>query len=174
MSWFSSRKEDDESADGATTWPPKFQSFEEYKSELDQAIDTHPPFGVWLRRYRNVSHMTHSTAWLQRNDVAMWNLPVTKLKERYFHSASLDNCTKISKRTFIEMQLEENKETYDKEESELQAKKASYALALESYEQARRYGYRHIPRPKEPEKSLTLMQRDILVGELEKLVDPTD
>lgn len=57
-------------------WPPKFQSFEEYKAELDEAVDAHPPFGVWLRMYRNVNHVTTF-----RSQEAMWGLPVLAERE---------------------------------------------------------------------------------------------
>jgi hypothetical protein len=168
MPWFSSNK-DDESADDATCeWPPKFQSFEEYKAELDEAVDAHPPFGVWLRMYRNVNHVT--TCGSQE---AMWGLPVQQLKERYLQSANLKNRTKNAKRAFIEMHLEENKAAYEKDESELQPRLDSYALALDSYKQAISHGYRNIPRPTEPRKTRTLIERDILLGELKQLVEPT-
>jgi hypothetical protein len=162
MPWFSSKDSVEE-----TSWPPKFQSFEEYKAELDEAVDAHPPFGVWLRMYRNVNHVTSHT------EKAVWQLPVQKLKDRYLQSAVMNNRTKNAKRAFIEMHLEENKATYDKEELELAPKLESYALALTSYQQARRHGYHNIPHPKKPEKTRALMERDQLLQELQ-LVTPID
>ena len=167
MPWFSSGQ-DDKSVDETTcSWPPKFQSFEEYKAELDEAVAMHPPFGVWLRMYRNVHHV-HGSYTQQ----AMWELPVQTLKERYLLSAKLDNRTKNAKRAFIEMHLDENKATYEKDESELQAKMQSYALALDSYNQARGHGYCNILHPKEPRKTLALVERDKLLQELESCKRP--
>lgn len=163
MHWFSS--ESNESTEKAE-WPPKFQSFEEYKDELDEAVKAHPPFGVWLRQYRNVNHvMSH-----ELSERSMWELPVQKLKERYVQSTKLINNTKNAKRAFIEMHLDENKATYEKDESELQPKMESYALALDSYNQALLHGYHNIPRPKEPRKTSALLERDKMLDELKKLV----
>jgi hypothetical protein len=78
--------------------------------------------------YRNVNHVT--TCGSQE---AMWGLPVQQLKERYLQSANLKNRTKNAKRAFIEMHFEENKAAYEKDESELQPRLESYALALDSY-----------------------------------------
>ena len=167
MPWFSSGKDDESVNDATCAWPPKFQTFEEYKAELDEAVAAHPPFGIWLRMYRNVNHINH------RQEMAAWELPVEQLKERYLKSAHTNNRTKNAKRAFIEMHLEENKATYEQEESELKPRLDSYALALESYHQAVRHGYRNIPRPSEPQKSSALMERDKLLKELEELVKPT-
>ena len=102
----------------------------------------------------------------------MWGLPVQQLKERYLQSANIHNRTKNAKRAFIEMHLEENKAKYEKEELELAPKLESYALALTSYQQARRHGYHNIPQPNKPEKTYALMERDKLLQELEQLVTP--
>jgi hypothetical protein len=169
MPWFSSSK-NDESEDTPCEWPPKFQSFEEYRAELDEAVEAHPPFGVWLRMYRNVNHVNVATCASQQ---AMWGLPVQQLKERYLQSANLKNRTKNAKRAFIEMHLEENKATYEKDESELQPRLESFALALDSYKQAISHGYHKIPRPKEPHKTNALMERDKLLEQLKQLVDTT-
>ena len=32
------------------TWPPKFQSYTEFKDELNTAIQQHPPFGDFVKR----------------------------------------------------------------------------------------------------------------------------
>tara|TARA_B110000046_G_scaffold151231_1_gene159885 strand:+ start:1149 stop:1664 length:516 start_codon:yes stop_codon:yes gene_type:complete len=168
MPWFSSSKDDESAADAPCEWPPKFQSFEEYKAELDEAVDAHPPFGVWLRMYRNVSHMSINTA-----TPGAWHLPVQQLKERYLQSANHINRAKNAKRAFIEMHLEENKATYEKDEAELKQRLESYALARDSFNQAIRHGYRNIPPPNEPRTTHTLMERDKLLKELKQLVEPT-
>lgn len=38
-------------------WPPRFKSYDAYKAEMDALVNSHPPFGAWLRRYRNVNHV---------------------------------------------------------------------------------------------------------------------
>ena len=169
MPLFSSSKDNEYEDDATCEWPPKFQSFEEYKAELDEAVALHPPFGVWLRMYRNANHIG-----LTDRTPPMWELPVQQLKKRYLQSTNLNNRMKNAKRAFIEMHLEENKESCEKEESELEPKLQSYALALDSYNQARSHGYRNIPRPQEPSKTSVLLQRDALLAQLKQLVDPTE
>ena len=154
--------------DAPCEWPPTFQSFEEYKAELDEAIDAHPPFGVWLRMHRNVSHLTDVRFCGGRD--AAWHLPVQRLKERYLQSANLHNHTKNAKRVFIEMHLEENKATYEKDESELTQRLESHALAVDIHDQAIRHGYRKISRPPCPSPTRPLMERDKLQEQLKKLV----
>lgn len=167
MPWFSSSKDDESSDDATCKWPPTFQSFEEYKTELEEAVVAHPPFGVWLRSYRNANHAT-----LALSEPAMWELSVQQLKERYLHSATINNRTTNAKRAFIEMHLEENKATYEKDQSELEPISESYALAMDSYKQAISHGYRNILRPKEPQKTRALLERDTLLQKLNQLVEP--
>lgn len=162
MPWFLSSKDDSSSKDDEAVtecvWPPTFQSFEEYKAELDEAVAAHPPFGIWLQTYRNINHLTDCT----RQDECMWGFSVQQLKERYLAHAHMTNRTKNAKRAFIEMHLDTNKATYEKDESDLRPIMDSYALALESYNQALNHGYRNIPRPKEPQKTYKLKERDRL------------
>ena len=103
-------------------------------------------------------------------------MPVTELKERDFHSASLDNCTtKISKRAFIEMQLEENKEPYDQDESELQAKKKrhmDWRLNATGRHAVMVIATYHIQRHQR--RVSHSCSATILTGELKEPVDPID
>lgn len=160
MPWFSSSKDDEAVDHTACVWPPTFQSFEEYKAEFDEAVAAHPPFGIWLQTYRNIKHIT------DHEQSPMWQLSVQELKQRYWWHAHQTNRTKNAKRAFIEMHLDTNKATYEKDESELRPRMESYALALDSYNQARIHGYHHIPMPKEPGKTPALRERDRLHEEL--------
>lgn len=164
MSWFSSNRNEGSNRNEDRSWPPMFQSFEEYKDELYKAIKEHPPFGEWLLNYRNVNHMFNHT------QQPMWELSVEQLKERYLISANVNNRTKNAKRTFIEMYLNENNDAYQKDEDDLRARMKSYNLAMDAFNEAQSHGYRNVTRPKEPQKTNLLVERDRLHRELEKLV----
>lgn len=47
-----------ENANANVHWPPILPTFSEYREALDAAVQQHPEFGGWLRKYRNVNHLT--------------------------------------------------------------------------------------------------------------------
>tara|TARA_Y100000591_G_C21817423_1_gene691550 strand:- start:1313 stop:1837 length:525 start_codon:yes stop_codon:yes gene_type:complete len=145
-------------------WPPKFQSFDEYKAELDEAVATHPPFGVWLSEHRNSEYITRSG-----RGRPMWDLSVQELKERYVKETTLRKHSKHAQRIVIKMHLEKNRNLYADEEMEFEKRQKSYALAMDAYNQARKYGQRHNSQPATPRKSMKLVERDQLVEELKLL-----
>lgn len=178
MHWFSSTQgskdnassTQEDSKDNASPfkWPPTFQSFEEYKAELNEAVAAHPPFGAWLRQYRNVKHITESSTYPD----PMWQLSVQQLKERYVTSATLANRSRHAKRVFAEMHMEENQISYQVEEDDFEKRRESFALALDAYQQAHRHGYSNVPRPREPQRSEKLVEHDKLnaaIAELSKV-----
>lgn len=163
MHWFSSTQEGNASS---FEWPPKFQSFDEYKAELNEAVATHPPFGVWLRTYRNVKHVGGNSV-----GDPMWQLSVQELKERYVTCTTLNNRRRNAKRVFIELHLEDNHNLYADEERDFEKRQESYALAIDAYKQAHKHGYRNVPPPNKPHKSQKLLERDDLIAELKHLTD---
>ena len=66
MSWFARSSElksdSPQQLHPYQAWPPTFQTFEEYKNELETAINEHPPFGEWLKKYRNKKHVLNCNA----------------------------------------------------------------------------------------------------------------
>jgi hypothetical protein len=147
-------------------WPPKFQSFDEYKAELGEAVATHPPFGVWLSEHRNTNYITSSDGKFERST---WDPSVHELKERYVKETTLRKRRTHAQRLTIEMQLEKNHKLYADKEMDFEKRQKSYALALDAYNQAHNYGQRHISQPDMSRKSMILVERDQLVEELKRL-----
>lgn len=82
MFGWSQRSSSDEPPNGTARdvvpWPPPVVAeYEVYKEQLDDAIRAHPPFGAWLRRYRNEMHV------LKGGGPAFEGMDVESLKHRY-------------------------------------------------------------------------------------------
>jgi hypothetical protein len=50
-------------------WPPEFRTYESFKKEIESAIDSHPPFGAWLLKYRNERHVIQGGSAFEGLDV---------------------------------------------------------------------------------------------------------
>ena len=84
------------------SWPPRFQTYEKFKEELDIAISECPGFGEWLLLYRNINHIhksdppvrydpsIHKSRWPQHQEEAIWCLTVTELKKRSRYPCRID------------------------------------------------------------------------------------
>lgn len=129
-------------------WPPVFESYAAHKAELDEAIKSHPDFGVWLRQYRNIEHVLSIDG--GRNE-PMWSLSVEQLKQRYVTIKTVQERTKNAKRAFAEMHLEENAEAYQAAQDDFAAKEKAYQFAYDQYVSAARHGYK-TRAPRKPEK----------------------
>jgi hypothetical protein len=86
-------------------WPPVFESYKDFKADLDAAIESHPPFGEWLRLYRNAAMVVVSGG---SREKTAWHVSVSDLKERYVKEKTLDMRARNVKRAFAEMHLEAN------------------------------------------------------------------
>lgn len=164
------------------SWPPRFQTYEEFKGELDVAISECPGFGEWLLLYRNINHVNRSDPPLRSDpspgsrgkstqpEEAIWCLTVLELKKRYItHTEKVTNA-RNGKRAFIEMHLEKRKAVYDAEEEEFAPTRTAYQLAMEVHSQARAGGYgQYLPLPPSPTLPEGLRERDSLLHLLETL-----
>lgn len=135
-------------------WPPVFEAYPDFKADLDAAIQSHPPFGEWLRLHRNVNHLI-------RGSTPVWNLSVEGLKEHYVKQTKLETRTKNAKRAIAELHLECNAQKYQEAQEEFDAKEASYKYALEKYEEAKKHGYR-VRAPSLPEQPAMLIEKAAL------------
>ena len=59
--WSQSSRNATEPEREPVVWPPRFRTYDEYRVELDELIKQHPPFGVWLREFRNGEHVLRKT-----------------------------------------------------------------------------------------------------------------
>ena len=170
MQWVLSSHSD---ASVEDNWPPKFQSFEEYKAELQEAVTKHPPFGTWLRDCRTIEHIiSHNSMNGAIPGREMWDMPVETLKEIYTAKSTTRIRVKNAKRAFVEMYLDDNNATYAHEKLQHESKMEAYTEALKTFEQAQTHGYaRYGSRPTPPRKSFKLDEHDRLQDELSKLVD---
>ena len=143
-------------------WPPEFQTYADFKAEIDAAIECHPPFGDWLHKYRNVNHVLSSSGC-----DSMFGMSIEQLKERYVKEKQIQTRTKHMKRMIAEVYLVENAQMYQDMKADIAAKKEAYQFALEKYEQARSQGYKTWPPhpPTEPEEFRRLKMLEDLLNE---------
>lgn len=101
------------------TWPPSFQSYEEYVQELEEAIRLHPDFGVWLSQKQNYDDLKSCCL----SHVFAENLTPDQLKEQYITERNLEILRKHSTRYTMLQKInritsyENDKEMYEKEMS---------------------------------------------------------
>jgi hypothetical protein len=140
--------------DSRVQWPPVFQSYEEYKTEMGKAITEHPPFGEWLRHYRNPNHL------LSYSSDAMWDLSVDELKERYIRFKTPEARAINGKRAIAEVHITENDEKYKAAEEYFAKQKEAYKFALEKFEETRKHGYLTLaPSQPSPSQQLIYLRR---------------
>ena len=133
-------------------WPPVFQNYESYKSELDEAITQHPPFGEWLRRSNN-SHL---------------GFTVDQLKLEYIKHAKIANLKIHARREAIENKIHQfttlHDEELQQEAEKMKSKMEAYNAAYENFKTARKGGYK-IQQPIKPvmhlHKQLEEMQYEL-------------
>jgi hypothetical protein len=157
--------------DEVDDWPPVFKDYAEYKSELDEAISRHPPFGEWLAKYRNINHVLTSTGcpsdlWSVCNvaritNQCMWELSVDELKKRYVQQMTLKTAIQNGKRMFAEVHMAQNEDEYKEAEATFVAAQEAYKFALEKYTEAKKHGYK-TPAPTPPIRNALLQQKDAL------------
>lgn len=167
MSWFSKsiNSDRDDSNIHSQEWPPKFQSFDNYKKELETAINEHPPFGIWLKKYRNTEHLLYG----RHDNRTMWSLNIDKLKEQYIKSAKDQNTQRNAKRMFAELYLTEKK--YSEAEQTHEEAFRMYKLALEEYDNKAKHGYAYGSRPCAPQENRILCEKKGLESVIQSCVD---
>jgi hypothetical protein len=157
--------------DEVDNWPPVFKDYVDYKSELDEAISKHPPFGEWLAKYRNINHVLRESGvpdnkWEVCTDAritnqCMWELSVDDLKKRYVKQMTLKTAIQNGKRMFVEVHMAQNEKECSEAEAAYVAAQEAYKFALEKYIEAKKHGYK-TPAPKPPVRNAILQQKDAL------------
>lgn len=179
-------------------WPPNFQSYEDFKAELESAVAEHPPFGEWLRERRNIitlydhdgelSKAMQQDRWFsqwmrEHRDLPWhgsqtsdyWRASVDILKEMYLKDAIPQNIMMNSKRLFVEQYLKEHEEEYEEAENMHAAKQQAYEKALTTYTQVERYGYgKYTNVPPKPAIDGALKERQILLRYLPANITAND
>jgi hypothetical protein len=150
-------------------WPPRLQSFEEYKAELDEAIEQCPPFGEWLRKRREFGFVNGQGRWASTSG---FELSLEQLKRTYAKEVSSKNYSNNTKRAAIEAQLEATKAICEQHENDMAEKKEAYTIALDAWNKAKSHGYRVVPMPNPPPQTKELLIRNMLLETLNKLLTP--
>ncbi len=171
MSWFSKQQSNSDGSNihDSQEWPPKFQTFDDYKKELETAINEHPPFGIWLKNYRNKHHVL-STSHIE----SMWALDIDKLKAQYIKSSTLKNTERCAKRTFAELYLIEDKEKYSEAEQIHEEANKMYQTALAEYDMKAKHGYASGRRPQPPRENPILNEKKQLESVIQSCIDPPE
>lgn len=118
------------------TWPPSFQSYEEFVQELEEAIRLHPDFGVWLSQKRNYDDLTSYCFF----DVFAKNLTPNQLKKQYISERNIEILIKHSTRYTMLQKInritsyENDKQMYEKEMSEFNEKKQKFEEKKQLYD----------------------------------------
>ena len=122
-------------------WPPLMNGYEEYKKEMDALVLSHPPFGEWLKRYRNELHVVKGggEAFSGMNDAQ-------GLAKRYAEEERKRKNGVNARRYICELHLKEAQEELKQEEEEAWKKEEEEwkKAVLEAN------GIRHIPKPPPP------------------------
>lgn len=157
--WYQSQRTKPELSEPTTEeWPPSFQTYEHFSEELHTAIREHPPFGVWLKNYRNLNHLV-------RDGKEMWGekMDVQALKKRYIQEQQREQSSRNSKRFFSELHLDALAEDIQYCEKEFNTHKDMYNAICTEQEQKRRCGYAtHCQRVPLPRKSELLVISEYL------------
>jgi ATP-dependent Zn protease len=171
MSWFSRSSElksdSPQQLDSYQAWPPTFQTFEEYKNELETAINEHPPFGEWVKKYRNKEHVLNCN-----DNQSMWAFSIDQLKEQYVKCTRLRTTTMSAKRMFAELHLLNESERYIEAETKFEEATKIYNSAVEEYDVKAKHGYASGRRPQPPQKDPILHTKKRLHDIIDQCSDP--
>lgn len=149
--WFSqTNPEDDLGTEHELEWPPTFESFAEHRANLTTAIESHPPFGEWLRSIRSIAHIVRI-----QNPDSMWHMSVEQLKERYVRDKTIQTHRVNSKRAFAQMHMEAHAEEFEKAKNDFTSKQEAFNVAHQQYKDTVSHGYK-IRAPEAPMKSEAL------------------
>lgn len=158
MALFSSPRPTTEVVD--EDWPPRFQTFAEYKAELDDAIAAHPPFGRFLRQYRNINHLLEG----ENQQPCMWHMSVAELKERYMKAKEIETRCKNAKRYFAEVYLHDGMEKYALAEEQHESAVKAHEQAVAKWDELSAVGVRNLPRrPPVPRPTNDMQEKEKLL-----------
>jgi len=137
----------------APSWPPSLITYEQYETELDEAIRAHPKFGEWLSENRKYWEYTFdSSSYGFSHSRCQNSLSVQQLKDLYITETNNKRIMNHAKRHTIKQKLKlspqnltEQRVWYDEELKkweDARAPRAPWAAAPG----------RHAIRPVEPKK----------------------
>ena len=146
-----------EDPDPSEEWPPSLITYEQYETELDEAISAHPKFGEWLSETRNYSVFTFdgSSDGFSYPDCQN-SLSVKQLKDLYVTETNNKRIVNHAKRHTIKQKLKirpknltEQQRLYDEENN-------AFKTAQKKWEDVRAHFYNQREwvrlRPVEPKK----------------------
>ena len=145
----------------------ELQTFEEYKNELETAINEHPPFGEWLKKYRNKEHVLNCNG-----NQSMWAFSIDQLKEQYVKCTRLRTTTMSAKRMFAELHLLNESERYIEAEKKFEEANKIFKSAVEEYDLKAKHGYASGRRPQPPQKDTILDTKKRLQDIIDQCSDP--
>lgn len=159
-------------------WPPKFITYDEFNSELQETIVKHPHFEKWLlSKYiinKNDNYNNNFIAPRQCNHNIGYS--VEELKHSYYKEQDYIIKTNIINRIILELTLKNN--TYTKEDEEFEEiyykQKKEYDSIINEQEKLTRAGYKNLRRPREVYKPINMKFRELLPKSIESVIEKNE
>ena len=157
-------------------WPPKFATYDKFKSDLQDAIDKHPHFEDWLinkcfGRLDNRMIHIHRESAIQEN-ISFSNIgmslssTVENLKQMYYNEQNDLIKKHIFQRSMLDLKLKRT--TITKEEQEdYDNKKMEYDSIIAEQQKLIQNGCRSLRRPPRPNKSFNMILNEKLADKLQ-------
>jgi len=153
-----------EDPDPSEEWPPSLITYEQYETELNEAIRAHPKFGEWLSETRNYWEYTFdSSSYGFSHSRCQNSLSVQQLKDLYITETNNKRIMNHAKRHTIKQKLKlspqnltEQRVLYDEENNTFKTDQKKWEDARAPRAPWAAAPGRHAIRPVEPKKPESL------------------
>ena len=155
-------------------WPPKFTTYDEFNSELQETIVKHPHFEKWLLSKYIINKNNNPITPHSGNPSIGYS--VEELKHSYYKEQDYKIKTNIIDRIILELTLKNN--TYTKEDEEFEEiyykQKKEYDSIINEQEKLTRAGYKNLRRPREVYKPVNMKFREVLPKSIESVIEKNE
>lgn len=156
-------------------WPPKFITYDEFKTELQDAIDKHPHFEKWLLSKYKINR-SYSYQYICIDIHGKTDYSIEALKQLYYDEQQTKINTNMIEISMLELTLKNN--TYTKEDEEQEEiyniKKKEYDSIVEEQGKLFRAGCRNIKTPRNVEKPYNMTFRELLPKSIDAAIEKNE
>ena len=149
-------------------WPPtNFMTYDNLKSDLQDAINKHPHFEEWLINKFNIEN---NGSYIRiPSEFSKFDFTVEKLKQLYYNEQNNLINQNLFKRSVLELKLKSI--TISEEQEDYNKRKSEYDSIIAHNEILIRNGCKNIPKPIPVSKSLKMIFYENLSKSIEREIE---